>query len=97
LPDATARRKALSEQLEARKVEILQADARYQQLKSDHTQANKVCNDLLSRIRHYRFTVGTSSGMFFVVKAQGDSWEDVIAKLTTGSQKQAALDALNEG
>jgi hypothetical protein len=30
---------------------------------------------------HYRFTVGIDKGLFFVVKAQGDSWEEVIEKV----------------
>lgn len=34
--------------------------------------------------RHYKFTVGTSNGMFFLVKAEGDSWEQVIDKLQNG-------------
>ena len=87
LPDATAKRKTLSEQMEARRMEVLQADAEYQQLKAAHAEAKKCCDELFGITRHYRFTVGTSNGMFFLVKAQGDTWEDVIGKLT---EKQAA-------
>ena len=29
----------------------------------------------------YRITVGTTSDLFFHVRAQGDSWEDVITQL----------------
>lgn len=82
LPAATAKRKALSEQMEARRIAILQADAEYQQLKSAHAEAKKYCDELFSITCHYRFTVGTSNSLFFTVRAQGDSWEEVIAKLT---------------
>lgn len=81
LPDATAKRKALSEQMEARRIAILQADAEYQQMKADHADAKKICDDLFAITCHYRFTVGTMGSIFFSVKAQGDSWEEVIAKL----------------
>lgn len=86
LPDATAKRKALSEQMEARRTAILLADAEYQRLKADHAGAKQACDKLSSIICHYRFTVGNTNSMFFHVKAQGDSWKDVIAKLT---EKQA--------
>lgn len=84
---ASAEREALSKQVEARKNEILLADAEYQKLKADHAAAKKVCDDLYSITCRYRFTVGTMGSMFFHIKAQGDSWEEVIGKLTA---KQAA-------
>lgn len=87
LPDSTAKRKALSEQMEARRTEILRADAEYQQLKAAHAEAKKCSDELFGITCHYRFTVGTSNSMFFTVRAQGDSWEQVIDKLT---EKQAA-------
>lgn len=87
LPDATAKRKALSEQMEARRAAILQADAEYQRLKTDHAEAKKCCDELFGITCHYRFTVGVSNSMFFTVRAQGDSWEEVISKLTV---KEAA-------
>ena len=37
---------------------------------------------MFSVVHHYRFTVGTSNGMFFHIRAQGDSWEEVIEKVT---------------
>ena len=36
---------------------------------------------------HYRFTAGVMNSAFFVIKAQGDSWEEVIAKI----QKDGAI------
>jgi hypothetical protein len=32
--------------------------------------------------RHYKITVGVSNSMFFHIKAEGDSWEEVINQLT---------------
>ncbi len=74
-------REALSKQVDARRAEVLLADAEYQRLKTEHAEATKNCNELLSITCHYRFTVGVSNSMFFHVKAQGDSWEQVIEKL----------------
>lgn len=82
LKDEIPKRKALSEQMEARRVEILRADAEYQRLKAEHAEADKVCSGLFSITMRYRFTAGTMGSMFFHVKAQGDTWEEVIAKLT---------------
>ena len=76
----------LAKAMNARRLEILQADAEYQRLKAAHLEVEKVCQKLGSATGHYRFTVGTSSGMFFMVKAQGDSWEEVIAKIEKDKQ-----------
>jgi hypothetical protein len=80
-----AERDALNKQKQTRMQEILDADAEYQRLKLAAAEAKTRSDDLLAIICRYRFTVGTSNRMFFLVKAQGDSWEEVIAKL-----KQAA-------
>jgi hypothetical protein len=82
LTAASEAKKLLNERMIARSREILEADAEYQQLKAAYGEARKSCEELSEIVRSYRFTVGTSSGMFFMVKAQGDSWEQVIAKLT---------------
>jgi hypothetical protein len=87
LPAATAKREDLSKRMEARRVAILQADTEYQQLKAEHAEAKKCCDELFGITCHYRFTVGVSNSMFFHIKAQGDSWEEIIAKLT---EKQPA-------
>ena len=76
------KREALRAAVEARRKAILQADAEYQRLKGELTDVSLAYETLSSITSHYRFTVGTSSSMFFTVKAQGDSWEEVIAKLT---------------
>ena len=68
-------------QKEARMKALLDADLEYQQIKAFHELAKKERDSIASRGHHYRFTVGTTDGLFFHVKAQGDSWEDVIAKV----------------
>jgi hypothetical protein len=82
LREETPKRDALKKQMEARRAEVLLADTEYQRLKTDHARAAKNCDDLFSITYRYRFTAGTSNGMFFRIEAQGDSWEDVIAELT---------------
>ncbi len=82
LRDARPLREALNSQMEARRRAILQADPEYQQLKASHAAAQRICEELAAITGHYRITVGTTSSMFFHVKAQGDSWEQVINKLT---------------
>ena len=80
-------RDAATKASKARFEAVLAADTEYQRLKAELLEAEKACEELSSIMRHYRFTVGTSGDMFFTIRAQGDSWEEVIAKLTA---KQAA-------
>jgi hypothetical protein len=82
LREATPKREALRGAIEARCKALLQADAEYQRLKAEFAEVKKTCDELVSITGHYRFTVGVSNSMFFTVRAQGDSWEEVIAKLT---------------
>ena len=79
---ALVHREAFKKEREARREKILQADAEYQRLKAEHVEATQRCEKLSATMRHYRFTVGTSNSMFFSIKAQGDSWEEVITKLS---------------
>jgi hypothetical protein len=88
LKAANAEREDIKSKLEARRKAILEADAEFQSLQAAYTAARQHADKLMSRSYHYKITVGnTVGGMFFSVKAQGDSWEDVIGKLT---EKQAA-------
>jgi uncharacterized protein (DUF3084 family) len=79
---ARQERDALEEQRAARLKEILAADAEYQRIKAEHAAAVARLEKLAAIARHYKFTVGVSNSMFFAVRAEGDSWEQVIAKLT---------------
>jgi hypothetical protein len=83
LPAAIEERNKLKEQREARYLAILAADAEFQNLKAAHKAAAEKADRLSSKTRHFKITVGdTSSGLFFMVKAEGDSWEEIIEKLT---------------
>lgn len=82
LPLAIEDRNALKEQRHARYQEILAADSEYQRLYGAHKAASERVDKLSSITRHHKITVGTSNGLFFVVKAEGDSWEEIIDKLT---------------
>jgi hypothetical protein len=81
LPAALEARDKLKQQRDARYQQILAADSEYQALRAAHKVAQEQVDKLHSMMRHYKFTVGTSNGMFFHVKAEGDSWEDVIEKV----------------
>jgi hypothetical protein len=81
LKEVGAERDALREQVRKRCNALLAADEEYQRLKADFEAARKTCDELSSINIGYRFTAGVSRGPFFVIKAQGDSWEEVIAKV----------------
>ena len=81
LSAAATKRNVLRDQVKRRLEAVLQADTKYQRLKKELAEASQYCDDLSSIIHHYRFTVGISGELFFHIKAQGDSWEQVIAKL----------------
>ncbi len=83
LGPAIAERNDLRERKRARCDEILAGDAEYQSLVAAHKVASENVERLSAVTRHFRITVGTSEGIFFMVKAEGDSWEEVIGKLTT--------------
>lgn len=81
LPAALAQRKTLAEQRDARQRAILESDPEYQALKLAAKAAGENVERLSSITRHFKITVGTTEGMFFMVKAEGDSWEEIIGKL----------------
>ena len=83
LSSAIQDRNKLREQRESRYKAILAADEEYQRLVAAVRAASERVDTLSSITRHYKITVGTSEGMFFLVKAEGDSWEEIIDKLTT--------------
>jgi len=82
LPALVAARQQAEKAKTDRCRELLAADARYQELVAAHDEAKDKASKAFSVTRHFRFTVGTHNGMFFLVRAEGDSWEDVIAKLS---------------
>lgn len=77
-PALHAASKAAQEAVEARRLELL-SDPQYQELKAAAKAASEKANRVsYTAHHHYKITVGNSNGMFFHIKAQGDSWEDVI-------------------
>jgi hypothetical protein len=83
LTPAIEERNKLREQQRVRYEEILAADAEYQRLVAATKAANEKVDKLSSTTRWFKITVGvTIGGLLFSVKAEGDSWEEVIDKLT---------------
>src|SRR5262245_7898548 len=78
LHPAVAERTVLLQDLAERREAILAADAEYQRLHADCKAARERVDKLTGIAHRYRFTVGVNNGVFFLVKAQGDSWEEVI-------------------
>jgi len=81
LPDLRAVKDQAEKAMVARRAAVLAADAEYQALIVAYRAARKDAAAAASIVSRYKFTVGTSNDLFFMVKAQGDSWEDVITKL----------------
>lgn len=79
---AFAEKKRLEQEKNDRLRAVLAADPEYQALVVAYQAAKKHADELSSATNSYKFTVGISSGMFFHVKAQGDSWEDVIRQVS---------------
>jgi hypothetical protein len=79
---AIANRTARKDAKEARYRAILAADAEYQSLLAAANAASEEVSRLGSITRHYKITVGTTSSMFFHVRAEGDTWEEIISKLS---------------
>ena len=90
LPIASKARKDLSEQREARMRALLEADPQYQELTVAYQAAREKYEKLQAICLTNKIDVGTIHMGFFHVKAQGDSWEDVIEKLSSKPREAAA-------
>lgn len=73
--------KASDEARAARRVEVLAADAEYQRLKAAYLEAKRV-HDAVPSFNTKRITVGRSGAMFFSVVAEGDTWAEVVERVT---------------
>lgn len=83
MTEAIQARQEIEKRRDERRNAILAADAEYQGLVAEHDAARKRTDRLRSIVHRHKITVGTTeSGLFFLVKAEGDSWEDVIEKLS---------------
>lgn len=85
IPAAIAERNRLKELCDTRHRQLL-ADPEYQRLNSERKAAADNVEKLSSITRHYKITVGTSEEIFFLIKAEGDSWEEIISKLTAKNE-----------
>lgn len=87
MAEAVASREALKAKKEERYRAILAADGEYQRLSADYKEARDRADNLFSIQHHKKLTVGTNEGLFFLVKAEGDSWEEIFEVL---EKKRAA-------
>ena len=60
---------------------ILDSDVEYQRLSEEARRLRKEADELSGLTRWFKITVGVSRGMFFEIKAEGDSWEEILEKL----------------
>lgn len=74
-----AKREAL-EAMEARRKEVLLADAEYQRLATEHRQAADTYEKAPHGIRH-RYDIGRNELIFFSVEASGDTLGEALAVL----------------
>ena len=66
----------------ARRRALLEGDTEYQRLRAETKRLRDAKDGAWSKSRHYKITVGTTSSIFFHVRAEGDSWEEVIEKVS---------------
>jgi hypothetical protein len=81
LPALTAAKQAAMAARDKRYNELLAGDAEYQRLKAEAKQASDAAAHSSGVRSHRKITVGVSRGIFFEVKAEGDSWEEIFQKL----------------
>lgn len=81
LPTAIEERNKAKELRDTRYQTLLAGDTEYQSLFAAHKAARDRTDRLSGIIHRHKITVGTDEGFFFHVKAEGDSWEEVLAKL----------------
>jgi hypothetical protein len=81
LPALIAAKQAAMAARDKRYNELLAGDAEYQRLKAEAKQASEAAAHTSGVRSHRKIMVGVSRGIFFEVKAEGDSWEEIFQKL----------------
>jgi predicted component of type VI protein secretion system len=81
LPALTAASQEAERAMNERRQALLAGDAQYQELRAAWIAARKLQSDTSALVHRHRFTVGIVNDLFFLVKAEGDTWEEVIAKV----------------
>lgn len=78
---AIARKNTAKDAVQARRIWLLANDAEYQGLLAQYDGAHKESDSLGGGRYTCPIVVGVSSGLFFSVKAEGDNWQEVVAKV----------------
>jgi seryl-tRNA synthetase len=85
------RREELDAKITARQKELLDVPD-FQALLEERRKLRKEVDSFQGEALHYKFMAGRISGVggisFFHVEAQGDTWEEVIAKLEAKAAKK---------
>ncbi|MCR4374215.1 MAG: hypothetical protein NUW22_05140 [Acidobacteria bacterium] len=71
----------LSAARNARHKALLDGDAEYQRILRDFHAARDCRDTLEAEAGRYRLTVGVEEMGFFLVKAHGDNWADIVRKV----------------
>jgi hypothetical protein len=87
VPALQARTRELEAALHARRAELL-ADPAYQALKAELEAARNAADLTRHRAAQKRITVGVNSALFFHVRAEADTWAEVVAIVEAEQQKQ---------
>lgn len=70
--------------METRRAELLR-DPEYLRLREAYYRVENERMEMAGRATRYRIIAGTVGGLFFSVRAQGDTWAEVFAKLQRGA------------
>lgn len=80
------RKQAAKAALDARRVAVLAADPEYRALSDEYAALSAECEAAPSAYAR-RITVGVMSSLFFSVRAEGDTWAEVVEKVTSKTTK----------
>jgi hypothetical protein len=87
-PALIAARQAASKAMEERAQYLLDNDSEYLRLREAAKQARDAAKANASVLLTHKITVGISSKMFFHVRAQANSWEDIFKILERQQQRR---------
>ena len=73
--------RSLEKQMDDRRNAVLGVDKEYNRLVDERNAARKAQSKIGVKAQVDRITVGRANGLFFMVEATGDSWEEVIEKV----------------
>jgi hypothetical protein len=80
-PAALAERDACEKALREYRTALLNADQGYQRLMTSYKAAKERTDNLGGLSRSYKITAGVSNSMFFTIRAEGDTWTEIVEKL----------------